>query len=97
MHVLVACCTLLQSIAICCSLLQSVVVSCSLLWSVAVCCSLLQSVAICCSLLQSVESVTPSLPEILSGFKKQDLEIFSCCSVLYREGLYRMALWSGYD
>ena len=36
----VACCTLLQCVAVCCSVLQCVVVCCSVLQCVVVCCSL---------------------------------------------------------
>jgi len=44
----IACCSVLQCVAVCCSALQCVAVRCSVLQCVAVSCSVLQYVAVCC-------------------------------------------------
>ena len=43
----VACCTVLQCVAVCCSVLQCVAMCCSVLQCIAVCCSMLQCDAVC--------------------------------------------------
>ena len=49
-----ACCSVLQCVAVCCSVLQCVAVCCSELQCAAACCSVLQCVAACCGVLQCV-------------------------------------------
>ena len=86
-HASIACCSVLQCVAVCCSVLQCVAVCCSVLQCVAVCCSVLQCVAVCCSVLQYV-AVCCNVSQCNAGVlqcvevRRSTLECVGvCCSV----------------
>ena len=75
-----ACCSVLQCVAVCCSLLQSVAACCSVLQRVAVvavCCSVLPCVAVCCTHESFSSQVGLPVQMYLVG-----LPVKMCCSVL---------------